>query len=568
MNAAEPSSTTNSPDTHTLIVACTHPFAENCASFYFSGIQPPPHASPSEAPEAALLPAVLPGISIVTSPQDEEATRKIRQLAETASGQPEQVDPDRTITTLRNLADEIPSARFLLFYSSATSLIKEELRNSRPTDTCLTKWQSYASALLDFQRCYRDRSVLINAETASQHINSMTRVIRDLGHDCQITEPTDSNDDTPAGSLPGILADLLLRSRRDIRSFETELEARATPIITANQDTGHPVAEAIDEYLELRAHTKALSLENLQKMQEIESREARIGELEESISHITRQLEESEIARQGVVTERDLFLLQTQQAQEELDLLFEKNAEISRWLTEHSKETAHLKEKREADRKKIEEKTRTLDELNGQLEHARSNRKKAEALLSEQKALNNVLEQQFKALQLELDKERSLREDEQKRNALLALQHEQAIEELEHYSKEIQELTKARATEPGPDHNDTNPVGESGEKPSPASEIPASPASRRLLRKHAKFLEKSGQFDKEWYLNRYPDVAQSGMDPIWHYLRFGYLEGRNPSPLFDTRYYMTTYPDVAKASINPFVHYLKHGMNEGRTASM
>ena len=36
-------------------------------------------------------------------------------------------------------------------------------------------------------------------------------------------------------------------------------------------------------------------------------------------------------------------------------------------------------------------------------------------------------------------------------------------------------------------------------------------------------------FDPEWYVRHYPDVAASGMNPADHYLRFGALEGRRGS---------------------------------------
>lgn len=71
-------------------------------------------------------------------------------------------------------------------------------------------------------------------------------------------------------------------------------------------------------------------------------------------------------------------------------------------------------------------------------------------------------------------------------------------------------------------------------------------------------------FSSAWYLSNYPDVAERGINPLYHYIRFGAAEGRNPSALFDTCWYLTTYPDVATAKLNPLAHYLKYGMQEGR----
>lgn len=39
-------------------------------------------------------------------------------------------------------------------------------------------------------------------------------------------------------------------------------------------------------------------------------------------------------------------------------------------------------------------------------------------------------------------------------------------------------------------------------------------------------------FDARWYARRYPDVRNSGLEPLVHYLAYGAAEGRNPHPLF------------------------------------
>jgi glycosyltransferase involved in cell wall biosynthesis len=52
---------------------------------------------------------------------------------------------------------------------------------------------------------------------------------------------------------------------------------------------------------------------------------------------------------------------------------------------------------------------------------------------------------------------------------------------------------------------------------------------RRLeqsTRKRRKRLQARIGFDRNWYLNEYPDVAKSGMDPLKHYLEYGAKEGR------------------------------------------
>jgi 1,4-dihydroxy-2-naphthoate octaprenyltransferase len=115
--------------------------------------------------------------------------------------------------------------------------------------------------------------------------------------------------------------------------------------------------------------------------------------------------------------------------------------------------------------------------------------------------------------------------------------------------------------------------------------------------------------DRSWYLRTYPDIAAAGMDPVEHYLRAGWREGRDPRPDFSTSgyleanrqsegnpllcylrnggtkvqssfaadsdpasgdhgvdrtWYLGTYPDVAAAGMDPVEHYLRWGRREGR----
>ncbi|MEP4699657.1 MAG: hypothetical protein ABJZ79_00780, partial [Parasphingorhabdus sp.] len=71
-------------------------------------------------------------------------------------------------------------------------------------------------------------------------------------------------------------------------------------------------------------------------------------------------------------------------------------------------------------------------------------------------------------------------------------------------------------------------------------------------------------FDAEFYLSKYPGVAAAGVDPLEHYVRFGWKEGRDPSPEFSTLYYMEANPGVAATEKNPFLHYVVDGKREGR----
>jgi GT2 family glycosyltransferase/glycosyltransferase involved in cell wall biosynthesis len=88
----------------------------------------------------------------------------------------------------------------------------------------------------------------------------------------------------------------------------------------------------------------------------------------------------------------------------------------------------------------------------------------------------------------------------------------------------------------------------------------------QIHRQNVTLIERSGLFDPTWYLAINADVAESGMDPLHHYLLDGGLEGRDPSPYFSSSSYLNEYRDVKISRQNPLVHYLSEGKAEGRIA--
>lgn len=94
------------------------------------------------------------------------------------------------------------------------------------------------------------------------------------------------------------------------------------------------------------------------------------------------------------------------------------------------------------------------------------------------------------------------------------------------------------------------PTASSGAAPA------AKPAQQFSEAETQVMIEKSGVFDKQWYLTQYVDVAQSGMDPIEHYVLFGAKELRNPSSQFNTAHYLQRNPSLASSKINPLLHYI------------
>lgn len=70
-------------------------------------------------------------------------------------------------------------------------------------------------------------------------------------------------------------------------------------------------------------------------------------------------------------------------------------------------------------------------------------------------------------------------------------------------------------------------------------------------------------FDFQWYLDRYPDIRQTGIRPFKHFLMHGIFEGRDPSPRFNTRIYLGECLHIMSPGEPAFLHYLKWGRSAG-----
>ena len=77
-------------------------------------------------------------------------------------------------------------------------------------------------------------------------------------------------------------------------------------------------------------------------------------------------------------------------------------------------------------------------------------------------------------------------------------------------------------------------------------------------------VSQSELFDKKWYLAQNPDVRAKRIKAAKHYVKYGWKEGRNPSPKFDGNAYLRDNYDVGSANMCPLVHYILNGAREGR----
>ena len=85
------------------------------------------------------------------------------------------------------------------------------------------------------------------------------------------------------------------------------------------------------------------------------------------------------------------------------------------------------------------------------------------------------------------------------------------------------------------------------------------------LLKEKKIIEQSGLFSPVYYLITYPDIWDAGVDPLLHFCRRGWKEGRQPNADFDLVGYVENNPEISRKNINPLIHYINNENIEEET---
>lgn len=92
--------------------------------------------------------------------------------------------------------------------------------------------------------------------------------------------------------------------------------------------------------------------------------------------------------------------------------------------------------------------------------------------------------------------------------------------------------------------------------------LPFSKSKR--ARKDKTLVSKSEYFDKEYVDSQLEQLGLKVKDPLEFFVLFGADLELSPSTKFDTKSYLAMNPDVKDSGINPLLHYIKHGKAEGR----
>jgi len=69
-------------------------------------------------------------------------------------------------------------------------------------------------------------------------------------------------------------------------------------------------------------------------------------------------------------------------------------------------------------------------------------------------------------------------------------------------------------------------------------------------------ISRSNLFDPRYYLLNYDDIRKEDVNPLTHFAKIGWKEGRNPSANFDTKNYYKKHPELVGKNINPLIHFI------------
>jgi glycosyltransferase involved in cell wall biosynthesis len=87
---------------------------------------------------------------------------------------------------------------------------------------------------------------------------------------------------------------------------------------------------------------------------------------------------------------------------------------------------------------------------------------------------------------------------------------------------------------------------------------------KNSLQAEISLIRESGLFLSSWYTTHNGRGAEARFEPVEDFCRSGWRAGARPNPYFQPGYYLAQNPDIANTGMNPLLHYIVHGDREGR----
>lgn len=329
----------------------------------------------------------------------------------------------------------------------------------------------------------------------------------------------------------------LMRQREQSDRQAAESREYAQALKTSEQSL-HQAQHEVDEH-KRTLETRFSELAKLTSL--LESNEKSLRSAHEENAGLTNKLQKTESSLQARFNELGQLTRKLQEAEQRIGDVEKSRSDVEQQLAQQKKEQATLSAQLKEAQSAVDERFRELAVLTELLEKNEVQRDSLERELNDAKAAKQKLEMEAKSNREKQDQQR--REIERQAHELANL---------------VNQLEALRSGQPA-----ASAATKGG-----GSVTKAPSLTKRAIKRQTALIEASQWFDAKWYLAQYPDIAadaKMSANPARHYLLMGGFEGRNPGPGFDSAYYLANNPDVVESGINPLVHYLKFGEKEQRS---
>ncbi|MBS3667116.1 hypothetical protein [Vreelandella boliviensis] len=329
------------------------------------------------------------------------------------------------------------------------------------------------------------------------------------------------------------------REQRERYAAESREYAQA---LKASEQSLNQAQHEVDEH-KRTLETRFSELAKLTSL--LESNEKSLRSAHEENTGLANKLQKTETSLQARFNELGQLTRKLQEAEKNRS---DVEQQLAQQKKEHGTLSSQLKAATEREKEAlsaIDERFRELAVLTELLEKNEAQRDRLKHELDDTKAANQKLEVDAKANREKLA---------------------QQEREIKRQSHELAELVKQLEAQRAPSLPEV--AAQQAEPPVQNNVAKAPPLTKRAIKRQVALIEQSQWFDAKWYLAQYPDVARDSKmaaNPARHYLLMGGFEGRDPCPDFNSAYYLEHNPDVVQSGINPLVHYIKFGEKEQRS---
>lgn len=461
-------------------------------------------------------------------------------------------------------ADTRAEGNVLLIHCRAERVLGRMLQRGMKPRQAIAQWQQQAEAMLAFFKANRRIARMVDAQCLRSNPAAVATLCETLG--VAVPENTLTEADVADELQPDYLlvAIQLIRQNPALEALMAQLEACTLPLAEDSLKAPEPdLAAIIARQQKQQQDQKSL----IETRSELTALKARHEDLKTQHADLKIRHSEQEQTLAQHQQENQLLLEQHHLVQEELEQkLISHNQQTQATEEQARSQQAELKRlqselasaKTKADKLDTLSKTTEQHLHTSRAELAELKRKHADQSRSlvQYQQENQLLLEQLHLVQEELERQFLNRDALEEQLARYSQEQDHALDVANKHINRLQnELNRIKSSAAW------KAVAPVRVLKRPFKRVPA---DKRKLKKQARQLAASEYFDSEWYLTTYPDVAENGVDPAEHYLKFGAEEGRNPSKRFDTQWYLQTNPDVKEAGLNPLIHFVDHGLTEGR----